>query len=164
MTGVGATEGLPAALAGIVEDFHSVPDPDKLELLLEFSDELPALPDRYAGHEDQMEQVTECQTPLFIAVELEDPDGNTLPDDGPAPQDARVRLYAAAPRESPTSRGFASVLAQGLDGLTPGEVLAVPEDLSSRLGLQQALTPLRLRGMSAMLGRIKRNVSERLAG
>ena len=55
------------------------------------------------------------------------------------------------------------MLSQGLDGLPASEVLAVPEDLAGRLGLQKSLTPLRLRGMSALLGRIKRNVSSRLA-
>ena len=65
------TTALPPALAEIVDDFAAVPDPEKLELLLEFSDELPELPSRYDGHEEEMEQVVECQSPLFLAVELE---------------------------------------------------------------------------------------------
>lgn len=141
---------VPAALAEIIDDFAGVPDPEKLELLLEFSDELPALPERYDGHEAEMEQVVECQTPLFLAVEL----GGE-----PGPQ-APVRLFITAPPEAPTTRGFASVLTQGLDGLSALDVLDVPEDIPTRLGLAKALTPLRLRGMSAMLGRIKRNVRE----
>ena len=154
-----STAELPETLRGIVEDFQSVPDPEKLELLLEFSEELPSLPERYAGHEDEMEQVVECQTPLFLAVELEGPDAT-----GAAAEDSIVHLFISAPPEAPTSRGFASVLAQGLEGLPARTVLSVPEDLSARLGLQKALTPLRLRGMSAMLGRIKRNISDQLAG
>lgn len=51
------------------------------------------------------------------------------------------------------------MLTQGLDGLSALEVVDVPEDIPTRLGLAKALT-LRLRGMSAMLGRIKRNVRE----
>jgi cysteine desulfuration protein SufE len=122
-----------------------------------------------------MEQVIECQSPLFLAIELEPaessggaaPDG-TAPDHSPAPDagptaGSIVRLFVSAPAEAPTARGFASVLAQGLDGLPAAEVLAVPDDISTRLGLQKALTPLRLRGMSAMLGRIKRNISDQLA-
>lgn len=154
------TAALPEALAEIVEDFQSVPDPQKLELLLEFSEELPELPERYAGHEDEMEQVIECQSPLFLAIELEDPG----PGGRPASPDSIVRVFVSAPPEAPTSRGFASVLSQGLDGLPAREVLAVPEDISARLGLQKALTPLRLRGMSAMLGRIKRNIADQLTG
>ena len=46
------------------------PDKDRLQLLLEFCDELPALPERYAGHPELMERVPECQSPLFLAVEV----------------------------------------------------------------------------------------------
>ncbi|NUL47201.1 SufE family protein [Cellulosimicrobium funkei] len=157
---------VPAKLQEIIDDFQAVPDAEKLELLLEFSEELPALPPRYDGHLDEMEQVVECQTPLFLALELEPapeaPAGTAGHDVGPSP-DPLVRLFVSAPPEAPTTRGFASVLSQGLDGLPASEVLAVPEDLAGRLGLQKSLTPLRLRGMSALLGRIKRNVSSRLA-
>lgn len=145
---------LPAALAEIVDDFAAVPDPQRLELLLEFSDELPELPARYDGHEEEMEQVVECQSPLFLAVEVEDGDGR------PAGPQSVIRLFITAPPEAPTTRGFASVLSQGLDGLTAEQILAVPEDIPHRLGLAKALTPLRLRGMSAMLGRIKRNIRD----
>ena len=50
-----------------------------------------------------------------------------------------------------------------LDGNPQAALYADPQtaarDISARLGLQKALTPLRLRGMSAMLGRIKRKVA-----
>lgn len=151
------TTALPPALAEIVDDFAAVPDPEKLELLLEFSDELPELPSRYDGHEEEMEQVVECQSPLFLAVEVEgQEDGRGAGE--PAGPESVIRLFITAPPEAPTTRGFASVLSQGLDGLTAAEILAVPDDIPNRLGLAKALTPLRLRGMSAMLGRIKRNV------
>ncbi len=140
----GAT--LHPRLQEIVEDFHSVPDKDRLQLLLEFSQELPALPERYAEHRDLLEQVPECQTPLFLAVET-----------GP---DAAVHLFFDAPREAPTTRGFAAILHAGLDGLDAEEVLATPAEFSSQLGLQDLVSPLRLRGMAAMLARIKRQVRD----
>ena len=62
---------LPPALAEIAEDFHAMSTSDRLQLLLEFSDGLPDLPERYAGHAELMEQVEECQSPLFLAVEVE---------------------------------------------------------------------------------------------
>lgn len=141
------TRPLPAGLAEIIDEFHELEDPDKLTLLLEFSRDLPALPDRFAEHPELLEQVVECQTPLFLTVEL---------DEGP---EQTVHLFFQAPPEAPTTRGFASILSEGLDGLRADEVLAVPDDVADRLGLSHAITPLRLRGMTAMLGRIKRKVA-----
>jgi cysteine desulfuration protein SufE len=140
---------LPPALDELVEDFASVPARDRLQLLLELSDELPPLPERYAGHAEAMEQVHECQSPLFLAVEVDD--------------ESRVHVFFDAPPESPTTRGFAGILYTGLDGLPADEVLAVPDDAPYRFGLAEAVSPLRLRGMVAMLSRVKRQVRTHLA-
>jgi cysteine desulfuration protein SufE len=43
-------------------------------------------------------------------------------------------------------------------------VLATPPEFSSQLGLADLVSPLRLRGMAAMLSRIKRQVREQQAG
>jgi cysteine desulfuration protein SufE len=137
---------LPPQLAELVEDFADVGPRDRLQLLLELSRELPELPDRYADAAETMEQVHECQSPLFLAVEVE-PDG-----------DRTVHLFFSAPPEAPTTRGFASIIHTGLDGEPAAEVLAVPDDFYVALGLAQAVSPLRLRGMSAMLARIKNQV------
>jgi cysteine desulfuration protein SufE len=134
-------------LQEIADDFNAVPDADRLQLLLEFSEELPPLPARYADDPALLEPVPECQSPLYLAVEV-DPD-------------ATVHLYFDAPREAPTTRGFAGILHAGLDGLPADEVLATPGEFSSQLGLGHLVSPLRLRGMAAMLGRIKRQVRER---
>jgi len=144
------TDGLPPALADVVEDFHALSERERLQLLLVFSEALPAAPARYAGHA-AMEQVQECQSPVFLAVEV---------DDDP---ERRVHLHFDAPREAPTTRGFAGILHEGLDGLPAADVLAVPDDVCSRLGLDRAVSPLRMRGMTGMLGRIKRQVAARTA-
>ncbi len=137
---------LPAAMAELAEDFHAVGQNDRLQLLLELSNGLPALPDRYVGKLDQMERVDECQSPLFLAVEVADDAQRT------------VSLFFDAPAEAPTTRGFAGILHEGLDGLPAEEVLAVPDDAPYRFGLAEAVSPLRMRGMVGMLGRIKRQV------
>ncbi len=49
----------------------------------------------------------------------------------------------------------------GLDGLDADEVLATPGEFTSQLGLQDLVSPLRLRGMAAMLARIKRQIRDR---
>ena len=141
------TAALPTALAEIVDDFQAVTEAERLQLLLEFSLELP---DRLKDHPELMEQVVECQSPLFLTIETEESDGGTADS---------VRLYFKAPPEAPTTRGFAGVLHEGLDGLSPAEILAVPDDMPELLGLTRAITPLRMRGMTAMLGRIKRKVA-----
>ena len=133
---------MPAALAEVVSDFTEVQGQDKLALLLEFANDLPPLP---AGlQEAAMEPVPECQSPLFLHVDAGDRE--------------RVRLYFSAPAEAPTTRGFAAILAAGLDEQPADDILAVPEDFYSDLGLAALISPLRLRGMSAMLTRIKRRV------
>ena len=142
---------LPPALEEIAEDFSVGLVPEKLQLLLEFSDELPALPERYVGHDELLERVDECQSPLFLVVEVADD------------EDRSVHLFFHAPAESPTTRGFAGILHEGLDGLPAAEVLAVPDDAPYRFGLGEAVSPLRLRGMVAMLSRIKRQVRIRIA-
>ncbi len=140
---------LPPTLAEIADDFQSATKELKLQLLLEFSDELPALPERYAGHLDQLERVDECQSPLFLVVEVGP--GDSL-------DDRVVNIFFDAPPEAPTTRGFAGILHEGLDGLSASDVLAVPDDAPMRFGLAEAVSPLRMRGMVAMLGRIKRQV------
>jgi len=149
------TVELPASLEEIAQDFAALSARDRLTLLLDFSDELPELPERYEGHAELLERVDECQSPLYLVVEVEGTQ------DASVSQDATVRLYFQAPPEAPTTRGFAGILHQGLDGLTVGEVLAVPDDAPYRFGLAEAVSPLRLRGMMAMLSRIKRQVRVR---
>ena len=133
---------MPAALAEVVSDFADVTGQDKLALLLEFANELPPLPTDL--EEAAMEPVPECQSPLFLHVDAADPD--------------HVRLHFSAPPEAPTTRGFASILATGLDGQSAAAILAVPDDFYADLGLPALISPLRLRGMAAMLTRIKRRL------
>jgi cysteine desulfuration protein SufE len=133
-------------LQEIADDFNALPETDRLHLLLEFAQELPPLPPRYAEHPDLLEPVPECQSPLFLAVEVD--------------QDATVHLFFDAPPETPTTRGFAAILHAGLDGLSAKEVLATPAEFTSQLGLQDLVSPLRLRGMAAMLSRIKRQIHQ----
>lgn len=143
------TEELPQQLAQIREDFLDLSIRERLQLLLEFSNELPELPRRYRDHPDLFERVEECQSPVFIFVEVDDHNV--------------VHLFATAPKEAPTTRGFASILAQGLAGLTAEQVLAVPDDYPQTIGLTEAVSPLRIRGMTALLGRAKRQIREKLS-
>jgi cysteine desulfuration protein SufE len=120
-----------------------------VEALLDFSKRLPPLPPELASHREGFERVPECQTPFFLASRLE---GD------------RVRLYFDAPPESPTVRGYAGILAAGLDGETPAAILDVDNDFYLNMGLEEVVTPLRLRGMGAIIARLKQQVGALVPG
>ena len=136
----------PPKLQRIVDLFAGAPKDLRLEALLEYSRKLPPLPEGLAGHREAMEQVVECQTPFFLATSIDD--------------DRRVHVHFDCPREAPTTRGFAGLLHEGLEGATVEEVLDTPDDFYTRLGLAEAISSLRLRGMGAILHRLKRQVRE----
>ena len=143
-----SASALPDSLAEIRDEFLELPESDRLQLLLEFSNELPAVSDEVAAHPEMAERVAECQSPVYIYLEL---------------TDGAVTMHATAPAEAPTTRGFASILAQGIAGLSPQAVLAIPDDYPQSIGLTRVVSPLRISGMTGMLMRAKRQVRERLA-
>lgn len=135
---------LPASLEAIREDFLALGVSDRLQLLLEFSQQLPEVPEGIVP-EDAWERVAECQSPVFIHVDTSTP---------------TPVIYATAPEQAPTTRGFASILVQGLSGLSAEQIAAVPLDFPQYLGLEQAVSMLRLRGMAGMLWRIQRQIAD----
>ena len=136
---------LPVALQGVVDDFRRAPAALRTQLLLEYARRVPPLPEALRSVPDRLERVHECSTPFFLACEVD--------------EDGRVRLHFDAPEEAPTTRGFAGILHVGLDGASAREVLAVPSDVADALGLAEVISPLRLRGMAAILTRLKRQVA-----
>jgi cysteine desulfuration protein SufE len=132
--------------ADLIADFQAIGVKDRLNLLLEFSENLPELPPRYADHPDLLERVEECQSPIFLFVEV---------------TNGIVHLFFTAPAEAPTTRGFASILHAVIDGLSVADVLSFDDDFPGKIGLTEAVSPLRIRGMRGMLARIKRQVSEK---
>jgi cysteine desulfuration protein SufE len=132
---------LPPRLAKIVEDFHLTVGREKLELLLEYSDNLPPLPDWLREKPAELETVPECMTPVSVAAEL---------------NNGGMFFYFTVPAESPTVRGYASILAEGLRGVSPDEVLRLPSDFYLQMGLQQVLSTQRMNGMAGMVAHVKR--------
>lgn len=136
------------SLTSLGEEFAELGIKDRLTLLLEIAGELPELPARYAEHPDLLERVEECQSPVYLFVEV---------------SGDKVGIFLTAPEEAPTTRGFASILHQLLDGHTVTEVLEAPEDIPDRLHLSEAVSLLRINGLRGMLNRIKRQVREKSA-
>lgn len=144
---------LPESLQEIVTDFAETDSAERLELLLEFASELPDLPQRYTDHPELLEPVPECQSPIFLVTEVDNPERG---------EQASVTLHFSAPPEAPTTRGFAGILHEGLNGQTAEVILSIPSDLPLRLSMTEVVSPLRLRGMSGMLSRIQRQTSVRI--
>lgn len=132
---------VPPRLQEIVEEFNLCEGSEKLDLLLEYADKMPPLPEWLREKREQMERVHECMTPVFIHAELEH---------------GRIVLYFDVPQEAPTVRGYASVLREGLNGTTPDEVIGLPVHFYEHMGLQHLVGPQRLNGLTAMLLYIKR--------
>lgn len=137
---------LPDRLQQIVDVLRSSPKEFRTEALLDFSKRVPPLPDDVDP--GSLEQVHECQTPFFLLTRVG--------------EDGSARMFFQAPPESPTVRGFAGILLAGLDGEQAATILEVPDDFFYGMGLEEVVTPLRLRGMGAILARMKRQIREQV--
>jgi cysteine desulfuration protein SufE len=140
---------VPTELDAIVAELSEADKQERIELLIDFARSLPPLPERYVRLKDEEHRVHECQSPVFLFVELEDD---------------RVTLHADVPVEAPTVRGFVSILVQGLQGATVTDVSALRGDLIHRLGLTEILGMQRLSGLNGVLHHIKSRVARAAAG
>ncbi len=133
-------------LDNIIKRFQSADRDTRLELLLDFSNRLPPLPEKFQAAVTQgVNRVSECQTPVYLFLE---------------PVNGSVEIHADVPREAPTVRGFLSLLIKALKGATPDEVAAIPGDLLDRLQLSDMLGMTRMQGLSAVVQRLKRMAKE----
>lgn len=137
---------LPERLKEIIDEFSWYEGKEKLELLLEYSERMPPLPERL-NRETDMEQVHECMTPVFVHAEKEN---------------GGMHFYFDVPPESPTVRGYATILGEGLDGTTPEQVIAVPGNFYIDMGLHKVLTTQRLNGIGAILAYLKRLATQEI--
>jgi cysteine desulfuration protein SufE len=131
-------------LEEIIETFQAVDNDFRLELLLDYAEKLPPLPEKYQSAEQvEVHKVHECQTPVSLWVEV---------------ANGKVQIFADVPRESPTVRGFVSMLISAFNGAAPEAVLDTPPDLLNRTGLAHTIGMVRTHGLSAILRRIKEEV------
>ena len=132
------------SLDQVVRRFKAADRQLRLETLLDYARKLPPLPERLQAQKDAgLARVHECQAPVFVWVEVDE---------------GKVRLYADAPPEAPTVRGFISLLIATLDGAEVDEVRRVPDDLLDQLGLTDAIGMTRTQGLNGVLWRVKRAV------
>lgn len=138
----------PDRLSEIIEEFQRCDGREKLELLLYYAEKMPTLPEWLQEQHNEMHKVHECMTPVFIYAETED---------------SKMRFYFDVPRESPTVRGYASLLMEGFEGTTAEQVLQVPTDFYLQLRLHEVLSNQRLIGIGAILANMKRLALEFIA-
>ncbi len=126
----------------LIRRFGSADRDTRLDALLEASKKLPELPERFRTDRDrEAHRIAECQTPVFLWLERE---GDKL------------RIHADVPRESPTVRGFLSLLIRALDGQPVADAAALPIDLLHLMKLDEALGMMRTQGLSAIVQRTRR--------
>lgn len=132
---------LPPKLQEIVDDFSTMTREEKLETLIAYAESFPVLPDWLKDKRDSMEPVPECMTPVFLFAEKQ--------------SDGGVHFYLDIPPQSPTVRGLASILANGLGGSTPEQIISVPADFFLPMNLQEAVSQQRLNGFMGVLAHMK---------
>lgn len=139
------SETLAERVESIAGEFAELEPRERLELLLEFAEKLPPLPERYQAQRDAgLNRVQECQTPVFLWTEV-DQDG--------------VHVYADVAPEAPTVKGFVSLLAEIFSGATPEEVLSCEPNLVNRFGLAESLGMVRMRGLQSIAHYIRQKVA-----
>ncbi len=132
---------LPAKLQEIVDDIASMSREEKLETLIAYAESMPDLPERFQAERSNMEPVPECMTPVFIIAEKE-PSGG-------------ITFYLDIPKQSPTVRGLASILTNGLNGCSLEEIISVPADFYIPMNLHEAVSQQRLNGFIGVLAHMK---------
>lgn len=132
---------IPSRLAEIIADFQFCQGREKIEMLVQYAEQMPPLPEHLRADHGSFQQVEECMTPVYVKAQL---------------QNGGMWFFFDVPAESPTVRGFAAIMAEGLNGTSPEQVLGVPNDFYMEMGLHEVLTPQRLNGISAILAHMKR--------
>jgi cysteine desulfuration protein SufE len=138
----------PARLDRLLDRFERLGRDQTMALLVEFADQFPELPPRFAAMaRDDRYRIHECMTPVSLFSEC---------------RDGRIYFFADVPREAPTVRALLSIFTQALNGEPPETVLAIPTDYVSNLMRKVGLMT-RERGLNAMVARMKRHAVEALA-
>jgi len=132
---------LPPKLQEIVDDFAAMSREEKLETLIGYAETFPTLPARFQEARDAMEPVPECMTPVFLIAEKKSGDG--------------IHFYVDCPPQSPTVRGLASILFNGLNGSSLEEILSVPADFFLPMKLDEAVSQQRIHGFIGVLAHMK---------
>lgn len=124
-------------LSELLDEAAMVPLAERLEWLVELGEDLPA-PSAAAG---ELRRLPECQSPVSWAARLDASDV--------------FHLAITVPSSAVVVRGFAGLIVPTLDGRPAQQVRTAPTDLVGQLGLGDAVSPLRLRGLHALWNHVR---------
>jgi cysteine desulfuration protein SufE len=121
------TSSLPPNLDRIVEKFKRRTDPkQRYQQLLWYANKLEPLPQEA---KISANKVSGCVSQVYITADLKD-----------------GKIWYRGDSDAQLVKGLVAFLIEGLNGLTPKEVLAVTPDFIAETGLQVSLTPSRANG------------------
>lgn len=130
-----------AALDKLADKLSSTPDARKrYEYVLWLAKKLPAMDE---GLQTEERKVQGCVSQVFVDARLEE---------------GRLRWQGAS--DALITKGLLALLIQGLDGLTPGEAMAVDPAFIAATGLQASLTPSRANGFLNILRMMQSQASK----
>ncbi|NJL37677.1 MAG: SufE family protein [Leptolyngbyaceae cyanobacterium RM2_2_4] len=118
---------LPTSLERIVQRFQQIMEPKRrYEYLLYFAKRLPPFPDeqKVAAH-----RVPSCVSQVYVTASL---------------QQGKASFQGDS--DSQLTKGLVGLLVEGLNGLTPAEIMQLKPDFIQQTGLDISLTPSRANG------------------
>ena len=119
--------GLPPNLARIVEKFKRRSDPKKrYEQLLWYAKKLEGMPEDSKIEENKVQG---CVSQVYITADLEE-----------------GKIWYKGDSDAQLVKGLVALLIEGLNGLTPNEIIEVTPDFIEETGLNVSLTPSRANG------------------
>ncbi|MGX1096837.1 SufE family protein [Amorphus sp. MBR-141] len=135
-------------IATIVEAFELIDDwEERYRYVIELGKELPPFPD---AARTEANKVRGCVSQVWLETHVTDAA------DGP-------HLQFQGDSDAHIVRGLVAILLALYSGRTASEILTLdPEATLGTLGLREHLTPQRSNGLSAMVGRIRRDAERAL--
>lgn len=120
-------ESLPPNLAKIVQRFQRASDPKRrYEQLIWYGQRLQEFPESDKIPDNK---VSGCVSQVYITASLED-----------------GRVVFQGDSDSQLTKGLVGLLVEGLNGLTPAEIVQLTPDFIQETGLNVSLTPSRANG------------------
>ena len=127
----------PVAIQELIEEFQDIDEQfERLEVLMEFSEEVEELP---VESWNDSNLVKGCQSVAHIVVEM---------------VEGKVWMKAAA--DAKMVQGLQGILSIAVNGSTPEQVLELTPDFAEEAGILNSLTPSRSNGFRTMFDMVQR--------